>query len=484
METRSQHSSTTLLTLYQSTEFADNVIEFGAKQVRVGFTFRTSSFDNMIQRGKTPVNEVPAEILAQIFLAGMEWKRPGFSPGSRVSCNRAALSGCAPMIYLKVCRYWREVALSTSSLWTSLSTKEFPPKVAIVPAMKDWLGRSSPTAPLNLQLKLQGDFPPLYANHIFRLLTTMARRWRSMSIELDSGLALEFSVFLEERTKDLSQLEELEIHLLPKGVPVTVSQRILAQIPLLKSLRRFTWAANGRESRDHAFRQLRALAVLDDITLYTPSLFDEYIAHLSQCVSATKVRLYDQTCHYYPLQRKPIFPMTMLPRLTFLTLSRYFDAMDVLDYFTLPSLEYLKIDTVSELAAGHNLTPLRNFLERSKCPLRLLAIEGILTNSILTDYLLSPSIRSIPEVHITCPHVAEMAIKILETYPNAETIFPDIICWLPNEFLASPFIGWRNLAIGEKLIYSWVAGKLDLTVEKYILRRYVYVPESVYVPRK
>ena len=428
----------------------------------VGFTFGTSSTNN-IQRGKTPVNEVPAEILAQIFLAGMEWKRPGFTPGSRWSCNRGALDGCAPMIYLKVCRYWREVALSTSSLWTSLSTKEFPPKVAIVPAMKDWLGRSSPTAPLNLQLKFQDDFPPLYANLIFRLLTTMVGRWRSMSIELDLELAPEFAAFLEERTRDLSQLEELEIHLLPKGVPATVSQRILAQIPLLKSLRSFTWAANGRESRDHAFRQLRALATLDDITLFSPSLFDECIAHLSQCVSATKVRLYDDTCHYYPPQRKTISPITTLPRLTFLTLTRFWDAMDVLDYFTLPSLQYLKLSTVEEHAGCHNLNILRNFLKRSKCPLRSLAIEGTFSDSLLADYLAFPSIRSIPEVQFTtylCK-VEKRLPRLLKTYPNAETIFPPILCWIPNKYMGQTRFGWKNLVIGEKLVFSWIAGKLN-----------------------
>jgi hypothetical protein len=342
--------------------------------------------------------------------------------------------------------------------------------------MKYWLDRSRPAAPLNLQLKFQPEFPPLFANNIFRLLTTEVKRWRSMSIELDLSLAQEFAAFLEGRTQDFSQLEALEIRLLPKGVPATVSQSILAQIPLLKSLRRFTWVTNGRESRDHAFRQLRALAVLDDITLYTPSLFDECIVQLSQCVSATKVSHYDETCHYYPLQRKPIFPMTMLPRLTFLTLTRYWDAMDMLDYFTLPSLEYLKLGTMEEHTAGHNLTILRNFLERSKCPLRSFAIVGRFSDSILTDYLLFPSIRSIPEVQITNYgyKIERRLLKLLETYPNAEMTFPPIICWIPNIHMAQTRFGWRNLAIGDSLIFSWMAGKLDLTADKDILSRYVY----------
>jgi hypothetical protein len=405
----------------------------------------------------------------------MEWKQTGFSPENSFAHNPMRVNEYAPMLYLRVCRYWREVALSTLSLWTSCSSAQFCHKVAIAPAMKFWLNRSSSTAPLNLQLRFQSNFPPLYANNIFRLLATEVKRWRSISIELDLSLAQEFAEFLEERIQDLGQLKELEIRLLPKGVPVTISQRILAQIPLLKSLDCFTWVANGYYSRDHAFRQLRALALLDDITLCIPSLLDECIGHLSQCVSATKVRLYNRASNYHPLQKKPTFPMTVLPRLTFLTLNRCFDAIDVLDYFTLPSLVHLKIAIEEEYAGGHNLTVLRNFLERSKCPLRLLAIEGTFSDRILTDYIFFPSIRSIPEVHIACPGVAKMAIEILEKYRNAESILPPIICWLPNTDFPPPAIGWRNLAIGEKLIYSWTAGKLDLTTDKYILDRYVYI---------
>jgi len=393
----------------------------------------------------------------------MVWKQTGFSPENWCSPRREVLDGYAPMVYLRVCRYWRDVALSTSSLWSSFSSAQFLPKIAIVPAMKYWLDRSGPTAPLDLQIKFQPEFPPFYANSIFRLLTTEVKRWRLMSIELDLNLATEFATFLERRTQDLRRLEELEIHLLPKGVPPAISQRILTQIPRLKSLRRFTWVTNGRQSRDHAFRQLRALAVLDDITLFSPSLFDECIAHLSQCVSATKVRLYDDTCHYYPLQRKPTFPITTLPRLTFLTLTRFWDAMDVLDYFTLPSLQYLKLSTVEEHAGCHNLNILRNFLKRSKCPLRSLAIEGTFSDSLLADYLAFPSIRSIPEVQFTtylCK-VEKRLPRLLKTYPNAETIFPPILCWIPNKYMGQTRFGWKNLVIGEKLVFSWIAGKLN-----------------------
>jgi len=61
--------------------------------------------------------------------------------------------------------------------------------------------------------------------------------------------------------------------------------------------------------------------------------------------------------------------MTTLFRLTSLILFRYFDPIDVLSYFTLPSLEYLELVTGHPLS--HSLMILETFLARSECSLRL-----------------------------------------------------------------------------------------------------------------
>lgn len=422
------------------------------------FSMSTSS-DVIRQGGKAPVNEVSAEILAQIFEAGMQWKPPGLSPHNCCAPYREALDGYAPMVYLKVCKYWREVALSTSSLWTRISSSEFRFQKAA--AMKFWLDQSSPTAPLNLQLR--DCNLPSYTDRIFRTFTTQVKRWRSMSIDLDLSLAPKFAVLLEERIQDLDGLEELEIRLFPKDVPVTVSQRIFTQIPFLKSLRSFSWIVHGYRNTDHAFRYPSALAALDEITVYNAYPLDECIVHLSQCVSATTVRLYDSDRYGY-IQTKPTLPITSLPHLTSLTLCRYIDPIDVLDYFTLPSLNYLKI--IASHPSAHNLILLESFLARSKCSLKTFVIEGGsmldgMSDNNLVDYLLFLPIHSIPEVEIHCCDITKRMLKILQTYPNAEAIFPSIISWRPNTFGASRCIGWTKLAGDEDLYYSWKAGKLD-----------------------
>lgn len=151
-----------------------------------------------------------------------------------------------------------------------------------------------------------------------------------------------------------------------------------------------------------------------------------------------------------------------LPHLTSLTLCRYINPIDVLNYFTFPSLNYLKI--IASHPSAHNLTLLESFLARSKCSLKTFVIEegGMLDSMLdsnLRDYFAFPSI---PEVEIHCCNITKRMLKILQTYPNAEAVFPPIISWRPtNTFGASRCIGWTKLAGDEDLYYSWKAGKLD-----------------------
>ena len=151
--------------------------------------------------------------------------------------------------------------------------------------------------------------------------------------------------------------------------------------------------------------------------------------HLSQCTSASKVSLYDDTCHYYPLQWQPRPPMTVLPSLTSLSLSST----------SIPSRPLLcssfpRILGTCHGSPGHKLTILEAFLARSNCLLKTLVILGQsdMLDSNIVDYLLSLPIRSIPEAEIICRDISHRMLKILETYPSTENVFPFIVSWLPN----------------------------------------------------
>ena len=68
--------------------------------------------------------------------------------------------------------------------------------------------------------------------------------------------------------------------------------------------------------------------------------------------------------------------------------------------------------------------------------------------------------------------IEKRLLKILETYPNAETISSHHL--LNPLYAFGPNFYQRNLAIGEELIFLlWMAGKLDLTADKDVPSRYV-----------
>jgi hypothetical protein len=82
----------------------------------------------------------------------------------------------------------------------------------------------------------------------------------------------------------------------------------------------------------------------------------------------------------------------------------------------------------------------------------------------IIDYLLFPPLRAIPEVEMTFQHISHRLLGILNSYPNAGTVFPPIIAWrLPDRFWAPQRIGWKNLSAEETLLFSWEAGKLKST---------------------
>ncbi|KIM39198.1 hypothetical protein M413DRAFT_29384 [Hebeloma cylindrosporum] len=212
-------------------------------------------------------------------------------------------------------------------------------------------------APSNLQLRLKDDFAPLHANNIFRLLTTI-EHWQSMSIELDLNLAQGF----------VSHCSKNEHRTWPEYLCRDPTSKLFTPpLPLGRK-----WSRKPGSCLPPPARLGHALS--KDITLFTPYLLDECIM---RCVSAPKVRLYGRAPHYYPRQRKPIFTMTSSPHVSY-------------------PYQHLKLMTVSEDGACYNLTILRNFLERSKCPLRSVTIKGTFSDSILTDYLLFPQFAQFP----------------------------------------------------------------------------------------
>src|SRR6266700_2888409 len=90
-------------------------VEESRNQVRFLHLLRYSTRDNnAIQIVRASVNELPVEVLANIFEGCVERETRKLSPQMFRSYLYGIPKGSPPLLFLQVCRYWREVALSTS----------------------------------------------------------------------------------------------------------------------------------------------------------------------------------------------------------------------------------------------------------------------------------------------------------------------------------------------------------------------------------
>jgi hypothetical protein len=99
-----------------------------------------------MQMLRASINELPVEVLANIFEGLVERETRQLSPQTFRSYLYGIPKGYPPILFLQVCRYWREVALSTPSLWASLSGRRLyygysSRPSPTIPAMRYWLDR-------------------------------------------------------------------------------------------------------------------------------------------------------------------------------------------------------------------------------------------------------------------------------------------------------------------------------------------------------
>ncbi|KAF9049044.1 hypothetical protein BJ165DRAFT_1464166 [Panaeolus papilionaceus] len=133
------------------------------------------------------INDLPPEILAEIFHAYLFWEDesdliepelegliPVIEPSSRA----------APLLFCQVCSYWREVAISTPSLWSSIALKE----TILLNTVKLWLQRSR-NHPLSFAIWLSSS-PDNSTDkwsqwpQLLNLLCGSIHRWRDVLVHV------------------------------------------------------------------------------------------------------------------------------------------------------------------------------------------------------------------------------------------------------------------------------------------------------------
>jgi hypothetical protein len=127
-----------------------------------------------------PIQRLPPEILAAIFLNCMETK--WFNP--RYYHFRPRLDK-APLLLGHVCSRWRSITLSTPRLWASFTLTIQPKYLKLdVPLAKTWFGRSG-TCPLFIKLGSAGNYN--YQDSMRPLMEVFlshCKRWHTVHLDL------------------------------------------------------------------------------------------------------------------------------------------------------------------------------------------------------------------------------------------------------------------------------------------------------------
>jgi len=117
----------------------------------------------------------------------------------------------APLLFCRICRQWRNIALDTPQLWCS-------PRCDIrlgrldceIAGLVTWLRRSGRDHPLNLSLHFDDRCSPSDCYGLFEVAKSVSLRWKSLAICLSNSSSA-FSLFDQLDTTNIPQLESLTI---------------------------------------------------------------------------------------------------------------------------------------------------------------------------------------------------------------------------------------------------------------------------------
>ncbi|KAJ2916342.1 hypothetical protein MD484_g4033, partial [Candolleomyces efflorescens] len=378
---------------------------------------------------KPPVNRLPPELLSRIFATYLEdCKPPKDITKHKGDVNwrvgLCQLPTVTPLQLTGVCQYWREVALSTPTLWSTIYVDR-PNLPEHVHSFSMWLDNSAP-APLDLTYNQPR---PLYfendgggrsntATSILKAMLGQLRRWRSARI------------FLKQDKRDLAKLASSDGFLQSLCPPAFLERfelelagwddehaltllGLLFSSPMLREVELhdpFSYPSSAA-IQDAAWGRLSRITLHDtDVASLLGFLpFCQQLRHLMVC----RLR-----CADVPADKAVI----SLPQLKKLNLDKA-TRLDVLfNHLDLPSLRKLVCENGEFSSKRHtqvqeeaNWKSLLGMLERSKCTLKSFGWSCKqpyeFTEECLVRHLASPLFRGLQ--HLCLCRVSNLAITAL-----------------------------------------------------------------------
>lgn len=383
------------------------------------------------------INDLPPEILGQIFVQATILQPIGRNTHKGFLIRRS--HKWAPLNFVHVCRYWREVALSMQTLWSSFSADEFKPDAlthwlsfarSSSLHLAYWLGERSEWGQ-PVEEKIVKD-----AKEMLHQFSLCADRWDSLYFRVQNFELTEALGTMLAATASRSPLRKFEIHMAHDDTPPKVIDTLTSAIASFPSLRYLSWTFNSiRSSLPRVF----PWHVLEHVYVRGNIEVEEFMWCLMECTSARNVT-------FLGIGRDNKRTVTdaftsvhcILPALESLTMNEYCDPYRILQHFTLPSLVYLEVQTVYGPS-----TALQDFLVRSQCPLQTFYLEvADMKKEDVIGCLLTPYLRSVPDVIVFLYVKSERYLAdLVQRRPDILRNLPKLNAWRDR---TGYNIGWKR----------------------------------------
>lgn len=319
------------------------------------------------------VQQAPVEILRIIFsrVVSMEPEDDLNNPYSILSSPN--VSGVNTMSYLScgspfslshVCSHWRGVALGFPDLWTTIRIMWPGPQTFRL--IQIWLLRSK-TELLTFSLH-QGHSDDSVSTTVavFAQLVDQATRWKSVEIDIDNSIGLEF---INNTIPPPLVLEEIKV-MLRRRRDAAFSWRLSSFLHSSPRLYTVLWDNTEVPLSFHKMTWINVRS----LTLYATQSLSDLLIMLGQCNRLEALTVHHQN-KYQDLQTH--LPAVCLPSLQTLSIGDI-SQMDVLfSRMTLPALTELRFLRGWDRDLSQTWDGIQDLITRSSCTLKFLGIEKL-----------------------------------------------------------------------------------------------------------
>ncbi|KAF8868175.1 hypothetical protein CPB84DRAFT_1809499 [Gymnopilus junonius] len=351
---------------------------------------------HLVSSKKNVVNTMPPEILGEIFLKLHEDDDMVLHHSVRPLVSRSCHSN--PLLFGRVCSYWRNVALNTPALWSRIYILK--PQRSQVQQTQLWLERAG-TYPLDLSMWTPAveQFDQSAADDIMSLFMERRQYWKSISFAIGFQTFGAFSKMVKSEPC-LHLLESATLAISKSGSevddPDAMIDSIWKAIHACTVLRYVDWRSfYRRDLPEHCpWDQLTGL------TLSTSVSFKQLLNVLSispqlEFLQAHWLISSDTECSEIPTTLSPVTHLHL--KKFYITLKR--DGGPLFRLLSLPAVQVLKIRNSFLENNQRDMIGFQEFLDRSNSiQLTDFELEDIcIDDGDLQKYLGSPGLK-----HLRC----------------------------------------------------------------------------------